>query len=117
MVAMLGWFSEASTSASRVIRISRSRSWAKALGSTFNATSRFNRVSLARYTSPIPPTPSTETIVYGPMLVPAAKAMDSDSIPDRYNDDGRGDLHDQAYCWRSPRVFLRLLQLFLAIQH
>lgn len=34
------------------------------------ATSRPNRESRARYTSPMPPAPSGETISYGPTLVP-----------------------------------------------
>ena len=34
------------------------------------ATCRFRFVSVARYTSPIPPTPSRETTSYGPTCVP-----------------------------------------------
>src|SRR5712691_10566960 len=44
---MFGWFSEASTSASRGKRAIRSASRAKAAGSTFKATSRLRMVSRA----------------------------------------------------------------------
>ncbi len=56
--AMLGWFSEARTRASRSKRASRSGSAVNASGSTFSATSRSSFVSRARYTSPMPPAPS-----------------------------------------------------------
>lgn len=36
----------------------------------YSAASRFNRVSRARYTSPLLPAPMTETITYGPRRVP-----------------------------------------------
>src|SRR5262245_25776415 len=39
------------------------------------ATVRSSLVSLARYTSPIPPAPSCETISYGPSFVPAVIAI------------------------------------------
>ena len=39
------------------------------------ATSRPSLVSFARYTSPIPPTPSEGTISYGPSLVPEMRAI------------------------------------------
>jgi hypothetical protein len=41
-------------------------------GRTLMATSRPSRVSRARYTSPIPPAPTGETISYGPSRAPAA---------------------------------------------
>ena len=41
----------------------------------FNATSRFNRVSRARYTSPIPPAPRGAMISYGPRRVPEARLI------------------------------------------
>ena len=62
IVAMLGWFSEASTCASRLKRAMRSASQANNSGRTFSATSRFNFVSRERYTSPIPPAPIRSTI-------------------------------------------------------
>lgn len=40
------------------------------------ATVRSRRVSLDRYTSPIPPAPNGATISYGPSRVPAESAMD-----------------------------------------
>jgi hypothetical protein len=39
------------------------------------ATVRSRRVSRARYTSPMPPAPSGETISYGPSLVPEARGI------------------------------------------
>src|SRR5450432_991613 len=39
------------------------------------ATVRSNRVSSARYTSPIPPAPSGDWISYGPSFVPAVRAI------------------------------------------
>ncbi len=53
--AMFGWFSDASTLASRSKRARRSASAAKASGKTLMATSRSSVVSRARYTSPMPP--------------------------------------------------------------
>ena len=38
------------------------------------ATCRFSLVSVARYTSPIPPAPMAETISYGPRRVPGVTA-------------------------------------------
>ena len=57
MAPMLGWFSEASSCASRVKRASRSGSAPAPAGSRFSATSRCSRVSRARNTSPMPPAP------------------------------------------------------------
>ena len=39
------------------------------------ATSRFSRVSGARYTSPMPPAPAGATILYGPSFVPEARVI------------------------------------------
>src|ERR1700730_431755 len=39
------------------------------------ATMRSNRVSRARYTSPMPPAPSGDWISYGPSFVPAIRAI------------------------------------------
>lgn len=41
------------------------------------ATERSNRVSCARYTSPIPPEPRGERISYGPNRVPGARGIGS----------------------------------------
>ena len=57
---MPGWLSEASSFASRSKRARRSGSAAKASGRTLRATSRPSFVSVARYTSPMPPLPSAE---------------------------------------------------------
>ena len=46
------------------------------LGRSFSATSRPNRASFARYTSPIPPAPSGATISYGPSFVPAFSTIE-----------------------------------------
>ena len=70
MCAMFGWFSAASTSASRWNRASRSASRATDPSSTLMATWRFRLVSVARYTSPMPPTPRGDRISYGPRRVP-----------------------------------------------
>ena len=43
-------------------------------GSTLMATARFRLVSVARYTSPIPPTPIWAVTSYGPRRVPEARA-------------------------------------------
>src|SRR5580658_6144475 len=67
---MFGWFSEASTLASRSKRASLSGSCARAAGRILIATSRSSLVSRARYTSPIPPAPIGARISYGPSLAP-----------------------------------------------
>ncbi len=59
---MFGWLSEARTLASRSKRAWRSGSSANPAGRNFSATSRPNRVSRARHTSPMPPAPSGATI-------------------------------------------------------
>src|SRR5215472_2846771 len=56
--------------ASRSNRAFSSGSEERCDGRTLTATSRPRRVSRARYTSPIPPAPSGESISYGPSLVP-----------------------------------------------
>ena len=58
--AMLEWLREASSFASRSKRARRSASPATSAGSTLIATSRPSVVSVARYTSPIPPWPMRE---------------------------------------------------------
>src|SRR5437016_832529 len=64
-VQMCGWFSAATARASRS---KRSPNWAE---ETLIATIRSRRVSLARYTSPIPPAPICVRISYGPRRAPA----------------------------------------------
>ena len=76
MPAMLGWFSEARTFASLSNRASRSGSVTNASGSTLIATSRSRPVSLARYTSPIPPSPILAVIEYGPSAAPGSSVID-----------------------------------------
>src|ERR1700733_7592456 len=56
-------------------RRNRSGSRAKAAGKTLIATSRLSRASRARYTSPMPPAPTADTISYGPSFVPGARAI------------------------------------------
>src|SRR5882724_2985542 len=56
--------------ASRSNRCLRSASEENCAGKILIATVRPRRVSRARYTSPIPPAPSGETISYGPSLAP-----------------------------------------------
>ncbi len=55
-------------------RARRSGSAATCEGSTFTATSRFSFVSVARYTSPIPPSPIWAVTSYGPRQVPGVRA-------------------------------------------
>jgi hypothetical protein len=54
-------------------RLSRSGSLAKCGAMTFIATSRRRRGSRARYTSPMPPAPSSATTSYGPIRLPDFK--------------------------------------------
>ena len=56
--ATFGWLSAASSRASRSKRARRSASPATSAGSTLIATARPSFVSVARYTSPMPPAPS-----------------------------------------------------------
>jgi len=65
----------AAARASRSKRATPSGSRARPAGSTLMATSRFNRVSRARQTSPIPPRPSSSTISKLPSLAPALSAL------------------------------------------
>src|SRR5262245_58437295 len=69
---MFGWFSDASASASRRKRLTRSASRENSSGKIFIATSRFNFVSRARYTWPIPPLPSRAVISSEPSRVPTS---------------------------------------------
>src|SRR4029077_19896643 len=61
--------------ASRSNRCLCTRSCDSSCGRNLIATVRSRRVSRARYTSPIPPAPSGETISYGPSLLPRARAI------------------------------------------
>src|SRR5262249_51682672 len=72
---MFGWFSDASASASRRKRLTRSASRENSSGKIFIATSRFNFVSRARYTSPIPPLPRRAVISSEPSRVPTSTDM------------------------------------------
>src|SRR5262244_242898 len=67
---MFGWFSDASTSASRRKRVTRSASRENSSGRILIATSRLSLVSRARYTSPIPPFPRRAVISSEPSRVP-----------------------------------------------
>src|SRR5438093_10713703 len=60
--------------ASRSNRCLRAASEENCAGKILIATVRPRRVSRARYTSPIPPAPSGETISYGPSLAPRVRA-------------------------------------------
>ena len=70
---MFGWFNAAWSSASCRKRVTRCGSVATASGSTLIATWRFRLVSLARYTSPMPPAPICAVISYTPRRVPGAE--------------------------------------------
>src|SRR5262245_4080526 len=72
---MCGWFSDASSCASRPKRPRRSGSAANRSRSTLMATSRFSFVSRAQYTSPIPPEPSADLISYAPRREPEVRGM------------------------------------------
>src|ERR1700693_990340 len=67
---MWGWESCEIVFASRSNRCRTSGEDDRCDGRTLIATVRSSRVSLARYTSPIPPTPIAETISYGPSREP-----------------------------------------------
>ena len=69
---MFGWLRLASTRASRSKRWRRFGLSATCRGNTLMATVRPSRVSVARYTSPIPPVPIDATISYGPRRWPGA---------------------------------------------
>src|SRR5215813_5879931 len=71
--------------ASRSKRCLRTGSAEYCAGRILMATVRSRRVSLARYTSPIPPAPSGPTISYGPSFVPAVRAIGArDYKPGQY---------------------------------
>src|SRR5262245_25728331 len=81
--ATLGWFNAARTSASRWKRARRSGSAATICGRTLMATWRLRFVSVARYTSPIPPTPIWAVTSYGPRRVPGINdTMDACALLD-----------------------------------
>src|SRR5215831_11400312 len=71
---MLEWFNAATARASRSNRSLHSPF------ETFSVTMRSRRVSLALYTSPIPPAPMGAGISYGPSRVPAVKAIGCSTI-------------------------------------
>src|SRR5262249_49363770 len=73
---MLGWFSDASSFASRSNRASRSTSFANSSGRTLMATSRSSLRSRARHTSPIPPLPSREVTSYDPRVFPISRRIE-----------------------------------------
>src|SRR5882762_2468927 len=75
MVTMLGWLRAEAARASCSKRRKRSLSEENAVGRILIATPRSKRASRARYTSPIPPAPSSSTISYGPSLVPEVRAI------------------------------------------
>jgi len=50
-------------------------------GNTLSATSRPNRVSRARYTSPMPPAPSEPRTSCGPSFIPAVSRIECDYSP------------------------------------
>src|ERR1700689_5932299 len=77
MVTMFGWSIGGSPCPARRKRASRSGSCATSGGSSLSATSRPSLVSVARYTSPIPPAPSDDLISYGPSFVPGRSGMSS----------------------------------------
>src|SRR5262252_3691453 len=54
-------------------RCLRTGSHENSFGRIFRATMRSSRVSVARYTSPMPPAPRGETTSYGPSLWPGAR--------------------------------------------
>src|SRR5882724_6527238 len=66
--------------ASRSNRCLRSASEENCAGKILIATVRPRRVSRARYTSPIPPAPSGETVSYGPSLIPGTIAIETAGI-------------------------------------
>src|SRR5208337_3116853 len=67
---MFGWFNAAAARASCSNRRRRSESVERKDGKTLIATSRPSRESRARYTSPIPPEPSSDFTSYSPNFVP-----------------------------------------------
>ena len=68
---MLGWFSD------EIARASRSKRALNCSRVVLMATARPNRVSIARKTSPIPPSPSLLSMRYGPRQAPEANLGDS----------------------------------------
>src|SRR5436190_19304832 len=71
---MFGWLSAARVFASRSNRARRSGSSAKASGRILIATSRSSFVSRARYTSPMPPSPSFPRTSNGPIFAPIMRS-------------------------------------------
>ena len=68
---MFGWLMAATARASRSNRSVKSRRFAISIERTLIATLRFRRLSNALNTTPMPPRPSTSSITYGPIFVPA----------------------------------------------
>src|SRR6266550_2482727 len=99
---MWGWFSAASVFASRSNRARRSASCANASGNTLIATWRPRLVSMARYTSPMPPAPMADRISYGPRRVPGPNDISG-------CDGSRLDCNGSAECvWLPTRTDDRL---------
>src|ERR1700737_1763062 len=72
---MFGWFKAEAERASCSKRWRRPGSEAVAAGSTFKATSRPSRASVARYTSPIPPAPIEAVMRYCESVRPIMRAV------------------------------------------
>src|SRR5580704_8706206 len=72
---ILGWFSDEIARASRSKRCFASGLEDRCAGRILIATVRSRRVSIARYTSPMPPAPNGETTSYGPSFVPEVRVM------------------------------------------
>src|SRR2546421_4182182 len=90
---MLGWLSEEIARASRSKRCFASGLSERCAGKILIATVRSRRVSLAQYTSPMPPLPSGDWISYGPSLVPEVSAIRA-----------RHYSPEEAYCSGSERT-------------
>src|SRR6266496_3902018 len=75
MVTMFGWLRAEAARASWTKRRRRLSSAIRSAGRTLIATSRPRRVSRARYTSPIPPAPTSERTSYDPSFEPGFRAI------------------------------------------
>src|SRR5262245_9754414 len=105
MPAMRESLSRARTCASRWNRVTRSGSRENSSGRILIATSRFSFVSVARYTSPMPPLPSKAVISYEPSGVPIV--MDKVQLPFvwfSFVDFSRAEVEGQ--CERLPKTSL-----------
>src|SRR6202044_2384982 len=100
---MLGWFKEEMARASRSKRCLASGLSDKCVGRILTATVRSRRVSLARYTSPMPPAPSGDWISYGPSLLPEVRAIRrADYTADAVREHIRVD---DKFCEQQPWVY------------